>query len=138
VLPIHPDVAPVPGHQRRAAGTAWALTFLTTLSSVAFAMGAIAGWVLGLWPATPLTLLVASVVVLAGPLVAFVLARRISAHVPAPAPARVRVQAPRPAPQAELALAAAAPQPRPALPLTPEQAWGRELLAWRDRPRRGR
>lgn len=97
------------------------MTFLTTLSSLVFAMGAIAGWVLGLWPATPLTLLAASVVVLGGPLTAFVLARRIAAPAlaaPAPAPP-VRVR----------------PRSRPALPLTPEQAWGKELLEWRDRPR---
>jgi hypothetical protein len=118
-------VAPVPGHPRRAAGTAWALTFLTTLSSIVFAMGAIAGWVLGLWPATPLTLLAASVVVLGGPVTAFVLARRISTPVDAtPAPAvRARPQ---------VVLAAAAPPPPP---LTAEQAWARELLDWRDRPR---
>jgi hypothetical protein len=135
VLPIHPDVAPVPGHPRRAAGTAWALTFLTTLSSVVFAMGAIAGWVIGLWPATPLTLLAASAVVLGGPLVSIVLARRISAPAPAPATA----PRPRPAaPQRQLVLAAAAPPPQPAPPLTPEQAWGQELLDWRDRPRRRR
>jgi hypothetical protein len=124
-------VAPVPGHQRRASGTAWALTFLTTLSSVVFAMGAIAGWVLGLWPATPLTLLAASGVVLGGPLAAILLARRISAPVAAAPvrPVRARPQQPRP----QLVLAAAAPPPP--LPLTPEQAWGRELLDWRDRPR---
>ena len=119
-------MAPVPGHPRRAAGTAWALTFLTTLSSVVFAMGAVAGWVLGLWPATPLTLVAASVVVIGGPLAAFVLARRISEPVAA-APARpVRAR-----PQRIVAV----PPPPPALPLTPEQAWGRELLDWRERPR---
>jgi hypothetical protein len=118
------------------------LTFLTALSSVVFAMGAIAGWVLGLWPATPLTLLAASVVVIGGPLIAFVLARRISAPTAAARPARVRDQPSRPrpaAPQPQLVLAGAtAPPPRPALPLTAEQAWGRELLDWRDRPRRRR
>jgi hypothetical protein len=136
-------VAPVPGHQRRAAGTAWVLTFLTTLSSVVFAMGAIAGWVLGLWPATPLTLLAASVVVLGGPLAALLLARRISAPVAAvPAlPVRVREPARRQRPAAappQFVMAAAAPPPPPPLPLTPEQAWGRELLDWRDRPPLGR
>ena len=122
-------MAPVPGHQRRASGTAWALTFLTTLSSVVFAMGAIAGWVLGLWPATPPTLLAASVVVLGGPLAAILLARRIST----PAAARPVLVRPHP-PRPQLVGAGAAPPPPP-LPLTPEQAWGRELLDWRERPR---
>jgi hypothetical protein len=108
------------------------LTFLTTLSSVVFAIGAIAGWVLGIWPATPPTLLAASVVVLGGPLTALVLARRISAP-----PVRIRDQAPQPRSAAPRLASAAAPRPRPALPLTPEQAWGRQLLDWRDRPRRG-
>jgi hypothetical protein len=131
-------VAPVPGHRRRAAGTAWALSFLATLASVVFAMGSIAGWILGAWPASPLTLAVAAVVVLGGPLGAAALSR--SAR-PGPAPsARMRVVArapapprppqPRQAPRRELVHAAPAP-----LPLTPEQAWGQQLLDWRDRPR---
>jgi hypothetical protein len=121
VRPIHRDVAPVPGHERRrASGTAWALSFLTTLASVVFAMAAIAGWVLNLWPASPLTLLVAAVVVLGGPMLA-VLARGATREV-APAPA------PRPLPLAPRAIPAALP------PLTPEQAYGRALLDWRDRP----
>jgi hypothetical protein len=108
------------------------LTFLTTLSSVVFAVGAIAGWTLGLWPATPVTLLAAASVVLGGPLLSLVLARRIGrpAHAAPAAPAPpVRMQVAR----------APAPAPRPvALPLTPEQAWGQQLLDWRDRPWRRR
>jgi hypothetical protein len=118
--PIHPDVAPVPGHQRRRApSAAWALSFLTTLASVLFAMAAIAGWILNLWPANPLTLLIAAFVVLSGP--ALTLALRGPVRDPAPPPA----PAPRPLPV----------RPVPALPpLTPEQAYGRALLDWRDRP----
>jgi hypothetical protein len=117
-------VAPVPGHERRASGTAWALSFLTTLASVFFAMASIAGWVIGLWPATPLTLAVAAVVVVGGPVVALVL--RGSSRQPVPAPA------PRPAPRPR---AIAAPQPGQLFPpLTVEQAYGRELLDWRERP----
>ena len=121
-------MAPVPGHTRRASGTAWALTFLTTLSSVAFAVGAIAGWVLELWPATPVTLLVAAAIVVGGPVVSVLLARGIArALAPARAPARpVRV------PSHAVVMHPVAPAPV----LTPEQAWGRELLDWRTRPRR--
>jgi len=124
---IHPDVAPVPGHERRASGTAWALSFLTTLASVVFAMAAIGGWMVALWPATPLTLLIAATVVLGGPLLAALFrgsARRVAPAVP---------PAPRPAP----VVRAAPLRPRvlsaPLPPPTPEQAYGRELLDWRDR-----
>ena len=118
--PIHPSVAPVPGHDPRATGAAWALSFLSTLAGVAFAMGAIAGWVLGLWPATPLTLGVATTVVVGGPLLGALF--RGSARAPAPPP--------RPP-----VVAAAPPRPHPLPPLTAEQAYARELLDWRDRPR---
>jgi hypothetical protein len=115
-----------------------ALTFLTTLASVVFAAGAIAGWVLALWPATPLTLLVASVVVLSGPLISVVAARHIGRPEPAraaaglaPRPVRVRAAEPPPTP-ARVSAGLAVP------PLTAEQAYGRELLDWRDRPWRRR
>jgi hypothetical protein len=118
-------VAPAPGHERRAAGTAWALSFLTTLASVVFAMGCIAGWVLGLWPATPLTLGVAAAAVVGGPLLAALFRGSSRAE----APAARALPAPRPV---------AAPAPLPARgtlpPLTAEQAYARELLDWRDRP----
>jgi hypothetical protein len=121
-VPIHPGVAPVPRHAR-SSGTAWALSLLTTLASVVFAVGAIAGWILGLWPATPLTLFVAAAVVVGGPLAAALFLRVRRREAPAPAPA--------------LAPAVVVPAPRPLIhrPLTPEQAWARELLAWRARPR---
>jgi hypothetical protein len=122
-------VAPVPGHPRRASGTAWALTALTTLSSAVFAAGAIAGWGLGLWPATPLTLLAAATVVVGGPLISALLARAIARPQadPAPAPPRATARPARPR------VGGHAPLP----PATPEQAYGRELLDWRTRPRRG-
>lgn len=124
-LPIHPDVAPVPGHERRrASGAAWALSFLTTLASVLFAMAAIAGWVLNLWPANPLTLLIAAFVVLTGPSLTLVM--RSGGNEPVVEPRPV-LAAPRAAP--------VAPRRAPVLPpLTPEQVRGRALLDWRDRP----
>jgi hypothetical protein len=126
--PIHPDVAPVPGHQRRRApGAAWALSFLTTLSSVVFAMAAIAGWILNLWPANPLTLIVAAFVVLSGPTLTLALRGAVVERRLAPAPRRVA---------APVAAPVAPRRPAPAAlpPLTPEQAYGRALLDWRDRP----
>jgi hypothetical protein len=124
-------VAPVRGHERRASGTAWALSFLTTLASVVFAMAAISGWVLGAWPANPLTLLVAAVVVVGGPGLALLF--RGSTRPVAPAPARVSLPAPVPASRPARPLVLATPAPR-LPPLTVEQAYARELLDWRDRP----
>jgi hypothetical protein len=130
-------VAPVPGH-RRALATAWALSFLTTLASVVFAMAAIAGWVFGVWPATLLTLGVAAAIVVGGPLAAALhfsaTRRRLGVPARRAAPRRVRTRTAAP-------LALGAPPARaalPPLPVTPEQAWGKELLDWRDRPWRRR
>jgi hypothetical protein len=134
---IHPEVTPVPGHSRRAVGAAWVLTLLTTLSSVAFAVAAIAGWVLGMWPATPVTLGVAAAVVVGGPLVAALLTRGVRSSV-TPRP-RVIAQPPAPPVRPAPRLLAAEPAPLPPLqPRTPEQVLGRELLDWRDRPLAGR
>jgi hypothetical protein len=118
-------VAPVPGHERRAAGTAWALSFLTTLASVVFAMGCIAGWMLGVWPATPLTLGLAAAVVVGGPLLAALFRGSSRPEMPAPR----TLPAPRPP-----ATPAPLPARRPLPPLSAEQAYARELLDWRDRP----
>jgi hypothetical protein len=117
-----------PDRDRRAEGAAWALTFLVTLSSIAFATGAVLGWTLNLWPATPLTLGAAAVAVLGGPALATALTLAIRRRVPVrPAPARpaaLVAPAPRPAP------------PRPQVVLSPKAARARELLDWRDAPRR--
>lgn len=121
-----------PDRDRRAEGAAWALTFLVTLSSIAFAIGAVLGWTLNLWPATPLTLGAAAIAVLGGPALVTALTLAIRRGAPARrAPAR---PAPRPAP------ARPAPAPRPAqtapVALSPKAARARELLDWRDAPRR--
>jgi hypothetical protein len=116
-----------PDRDRRAEGAAWALTFLVTLSSIAFAIGAVAGWTLDLWPATPLTLASAAVAVLGGPALAAALTLAIRRR----APAR---PAPRPAP-ARPAPVPRTPQPSPVV-LSPKAERARELLDWRDAPRR--
>ena len=122
---MHTDVTSVPGQRRRATGAAWALAFLATFSSVVFAIAAIAGWVVGIIPATPLTLAVAAVIVAGGPLTAALHVRSFDSGEPAPASAR-RPAAPAPAPVAA--------RIAPLRPLTPEQQWGRALEEWRDRP----
>jgi hypothetical protein len=128
-------VAPVPGHPQRAVGAAWALSFLSTFAAAVFAIGAVAGWVLHLWPATPLTLGVAAIVVIGGPVTSMLLLHGVRGESAAAAAraVRVRVRQAAPAP-----VRAAAPMPVAvpvdSRPLTPDQAWGRALLEWRDRP----
>jgi hypothetical protein len=106
-----------------------ALALLAALSSPVFLAGAIAAWVLKLWPANPLTLGVAAVAILGGPLLG--LAHLMKARAPAPPPPA----APKPArPPKPAALPA-----RPAGTMTPARARSLAFLAWRDqapRPRR--
>jgi hypothetical protein len=117
-----------PDRDRRAEGAAWALTFLVTLSSIAFAIGAVLGWTLDLWPATPLTLGAAAIAVLGGPAFATALTLAIRRSVPPRrSPARPLPARPAPAPRP--------PQPAPVV-LSPKAARARELLDWRDAPRR--
>jgi hypothetical protein len=127
----------------RAVGAAWALSLLSAVSSLAFAAGAVAGWTMHLWPATPVTLGAAAGVVIAGPLASALLLHAIRADgsaprraVPAPVPVPVPVPAPAPAPVRSPAAPVAPAQPAvPSLAMTPDQAWGRALMEWRDRPR---
>jgi hypothetical protein len=147
-------VAPVPGHHARAVGAAWALAVLSALSAIVFAAAAVAGWALHLWPATPVTLGVAAGFVVGGPLISALLLRRVTSpkagacdglagetrfrepqpRLPQPQPRLPQPQHPLPQPQPRL------PQPQqrlpqpPPRPLTPDQAWGRALLEWRERP----
>jgi hypothetical protein len=126
--PIHPGVETVPTTPSPAVGVAWALSLLSALSSAGFAAGAVAGWTMHLWPATPVTFGIAAAVVIAGPLASALLLHGIRATepaAPAPTPAR-RVAA--------LAAPPVAPLPGP----TPGQAFGHALQEWRDQPlRRG-
>jgi hypothetical protein len=118
-----------PERDRRAEGAAWALTLLVTLSSLAFAGAAVVGWTLDLWPATPLTLAVAAVLVTGGPLLAATLTlaiRRTPAAPARPAPVPAPAAAPRPA---------APPRP-PLVAATPKAARAQELLDWRSSSRR--
>jgi hypothetical protein len=117
-------VTTVPEPDRRAEGAAWALTLLVTLSSVAFAAGAVAGWRVNLWPATPVTFGIAAGVVLAGPALAAALslAVRRGSTVAAPAPVAAPAQH----------------VMRTAPPTRPQEVRAQRaqaLLDWRDAPR---
>lgn len=122
----------VPASSDHAVGAAWALSVLSALSSLAFAIAAVAGWTMHLWPATPVTLGIAAGIVIAGPLAAALLLHAIRVESPAAAPS---APAPVPVPVRNLA-APAAPHPAAAQPrrMTPEQAFGHALMEWRDRP----
>jgi hypothetical protein len=127
-------VAPVPGQHSRALGAAWALAFLSTLAAIVFAAAAVAGWMLHLWPATPATLGIAVALVAGGPLISALLLQGIRKPVPSPKPGAAGERL---AGETRFRPQPAVPQPPVAQrPLTPEQAWGRALLEWRDRPLR--
>jgi hypothetical protein len=97
-----------------------ALSALAHGASAVFLVAAVAAWLTGLWPATPLTLGVSLVVVAVGPLVGML--HVATAEEP-------RAEAP-PAPQP-----ARRPAPAPALP--PRLAAARRFHAWRDGHRAG-
>jgi hypothetical protein len=94
-----------------------ALSLLAGLSAPIFLAAAVAGWLLGAWPATPLTFLLAAAVVCGGPVLGLL-------HAATARPEREPAPAPVPA---------APPVVRPApLPLTHKAAAARAFLGWRD------
>jgi hypothetical protein len=101
--------------------SARALSLLAHAASAVFLVAEVAGWILGWWPATPLTFTVALVVVAVGPVVGML-------HVAtADAPPR---QDPAPAPRPR---AVTGPVPRAATaPVPPRLAAARRFHAWRD------
>lgn len=100
-----------------------ALSLLAGLAAPVFLVAAVAGWVSGLWPATPLTFGLAALVVTGGPLLAML-------HVMTAAPEPEELDEPE-APTRVLPRPVAAPAPVP-LPLTPKAAAARAFLGWRD------
>jgi hypothetical protein len=102
--------------------TSRALALLAAFASPLFMAAAIAGWLTGTWPATPLTLAVAAVAVIGGPVLGI-------AHV-----ASARED------DGEPALAPAPPEGRPrrvplgAVSETPRLTAARRFHNWRDRP----
>ena len=100
-----------------------ALSLLAGPSAPVFLAAAIAGWLYGVWPATPLTFAVAVFVVCGGPVLAMV-------HV---ATADQEWEEEEEELEPTLVLAAPAPAPAPApLVLTPKAAAARAFLGWRD------
>jgi hypothetical protein len=111
----------------RAPATARALALLAALTSPVFMAGAVVGWVLKLWPATPLTFAAAAVAVLGGPLLGLAHARGVReppAPEPRPASALAPIVRPKPKPA------------RPVAPMTADRARSLAFLAWRDQPPR--
>jgi uncharacterized membrane protein len=99
--------------------SARALSLLAHAASAVFLVAEVAGWVLGWWPATPLTFTVALVVVAVGPVVGMLhvaTARAATPAEPAPAPAPAR-----PVRRAE-----------PPVVLPPRLAAARRFHTWRD------
>jgi hypothetical protein len=96
--------------------SARALSLLAHAASGVFLVAEVAGWVLGWWPATPLTFTVALVVVAVGPAVGMLHVATAEEALPEPA-APVR-----PAP------ARVAPAP----PVSPRLAAARRFHNWRD------
>ena len=117
-----------------------ALALLAAFASPVMMVAAIAGWLDGVWPATPATFAISAFAVIGGPLlgIAHVMTDGGAVAPAAPAPASPAAPAP-PAPAARRA-PAPAPQPfavlrpvvRPVtLPLTPRAASARAFYNWR-------
>jgi hypothetical protein len=105
--------------------TSRALSVLAAFASPVFMIAAIAGWLYGVWPATPLTLGVAAFLVVGGPLLGIV-------HV---ATATEDDESEDEAATAVMTAPAVAPRPAPApVPLTPKAAAARRFANWRDTP----
>jgi hypothetical protein len=106
-----------------------ALSLLAALVSPVFLAAAIAGWMYGLWPANPVTLGIAGLLVGGGPLlgIAHVAMARGAQEADEGDEAPTVVMAPR------AAVPPVAPTPPP-LALTPKAAAARRFAAWRDAP----
>src|SRR4051812_12862232 len=65
---VKPRVKPAVAHADACGVTARALSLLAAFASPLFLAAAVAGWLYGLWPATPITLGIAALAVVTGPL----------------------------------------------------------------------
>jgi hypothetical protein len=106
--------------------TARALSLLAAFASPVFMAAAIAGWLSGQLPATPLTLGVAALLVIGGPVLGIVHVASSRDDEPAEEETLV-VEAP-PVPVAIHRL------PAPPIELTPRAAAAQRFAAWRDGP----
>jgi hypothetical protein len=107
--------------------TSRSLAYLAAFASPVFMAAAIAGWLSGVWPATPLTFAVSAGAVIGGPLLAIL-------HVLTAQEDDYEAEAP------TRRLPAAVPERRvrrialDAVSLTPRLAAARQFQNWRDRP----
>ena len=103
--------------------SARALSLLAALAAPVFLAAAVAGWLYGVWPATPVTFGIAAFIVCGGPILAIYHVSTEGEH--------ERVEELEPT----VVLAAPVPAPTPVpLPITPKAAAARALMDWRDKP----
>ena len=109
--------------------TSRSLAYLAAFASPVFMAATIAGWISGVWPATPLTFAVSAAAVIGGPLFAVLhvlTADEDDGEVEAEAPTR---RLPVVAPERRMRRIAL-----DAVTLTPRLAAARQFQNWRDRP----
>ena len=97
--------------------TSRALALLASFASPVFMVAAVVGWLYELWPANPVTLAIAAVTVIGGPLLGIVHVATASEDGEEPVAAAVR--------------RAPAPSPQPVF-LTPQAAARQAFHNWRD------
>lgn len=97
-----------------------ALSLLAAFASPLFLAAAVAGWLYGVWPATPTTFTIAAIVVTGGPVLAIW-------HVATAEKDYIDAD------YVEEPTVALAPEPAP-LPITPRAAAARAFTNWRNAP----
>jgi hypothetical protein len=108
-------------------GPSRALAVLAALASPTFLAASVAAWLAGLWPANPLTLGIAALLVVGGPVLGIV--HVLSASRPPAEPASPPAPAPRPHPTRRRTYVT-----QPAYPVPERLAAARAFHAWRGRP----
>jgi hypothetical protein len=111
--------------------TSRALSILAAFASPLFLAAAIAGWVYGVWPATPATFTLACVIVAGGPLLGiWHVATADTQH----AEDWIDADYVEEAPTRILTPLEPEPEPAPELVMTPKAAAARAFTNWRDKP----
>lgn len=107
--------------------TSRALSLLAAFASPFFLAAAVAGWVYGVWPATPVTFVVAALVVAGGPLLGIWHVAATPAEHDDDVIDVTFIEEP------AIRFVPAAPEPEP-LVMTPRAAAARAFTNWRDKP----